>query len=175
MKTLILYFTTDGQTRKIAEKLAEVITHEVELISLKDPYVDFAEKIVNADQIVMGASIRYGHFNSLVYLFIEQHHTILNQKRSAFYGVNLTARKENRKTPETNTYVRKFLTKIKWKPTHIEVIAGALLYPRYRFFDRIMIQLIMRLTKGETDSTQEYEYTDWLQIERFGKLLSKTL
>lgn len=72
MKTLILYFTTDGQTKKIAERLADVITHEVELISLKDQAVDFAEKIANADQIVIGASIRYGHFNPLVYQFVEQ-------------------------------------------------------------------------------------------------------
>lgn len=175
MKTLILYFTTDGQTKKIAEKLAETITHEVELISLKEQAVDFAQKIANADQIVIGASIRYGHFNPLVYQFIEQHYATLNQKKTAFYGVNLTARKENRKTPETNTYVRKFLAKIKWQPTYVEVIAGALLYPRYTFFDRIMIQLIMKLTKGETDATQEYEYTDWQQVENFGKLLSKSL
>ncbi len=45
MKTLILYFTTDGQTKKIAERLADVITHEVELISLKEQAVDFAEKL----------------------------------------------------------------------------------------------------------------------------------
>lgn len=173
MKTLILYFTTDGQTKKIAEKLAQVITHEVELISLKEQAVDFAQKIVNADQIVIGASIRYGHFNPLVYQFIEQHYTTLNQKKTAFYGVNLTARKENRKTPQTNTYIRKFLTKIKWQPNHVEVIAGALFYPRYNLFDRTMIRLIMKLTKGDTDTKKEYEYTDWKQVERFGKQLSK--
>ena len=36
MKTLILYFTTDGQTKKIADKLAEQISHDVEVISLQD-------------------------------------------------------------------------------------------------------------------------------------------
>ncbi|HHW7570927.1 TPA: menaquinone-dependent protoporphyrinogen IX dehydrogenase [Mannheimia haemolytica] len=175
MKTLILYFTTDGQTKKIAERLADVITHEVELISLKEQAVDFAEKIANADQIVIGASIRYGHFNPLVYQFVEQHYLALNAKKTAFYGVNLTARKDNRNTPETNTYVRKFLAKVKWKPTHIEVIAGALLYPRYKIFDRVMIRFIMKITKGETDTSKEYEYTDWQQVENFGKLLANQL
>lgn len=175
MKTLILYFTTDGQTKKIAERLAENITHDVELISLKSQAVNFSEKIANADQVVIGASIRYGHFNPLVYQFIERHYVALNQKKTAFYGVNLTARKENRKTPETNTYVRKFLKKIKWKPTHVEVIAGALFYPRYSFFDRVMIQFIMKITKGETDASKEYEYTDWGQVDNFGKLLSNRL
>ncbi|MFA9488890.1 MULTISPECIES: menaquinone-dependent protoporphyrinogen IX dehydrogenase [unclassified Mannheimia] len=175
MKTLILYFTTDGQTKKIAERLAETITHEVELISLKDQAVNFAEKIANADQIVIGASIRYGHFSPLVYQFVEQHYVALNQKKTAFYGVNLTARKENRNTPETNTYVRKFLAKVKWQPNHAEVIAGALFYPRYKTFDRVMIRFIMKITKGETDTSKEYEYTNWQQVEEFGKKLSDQL
>lgn len=172
MKTLILYFTTDGQTQKIAERLADKMTHEVELISLKEQAVNFAEKIANADQIVIGASIRYGHFNPLVYQFIEQHYSVLNQKKTAFYSVNLTARKPNRNTAETNPYVRKFLAKIKWQPTCVEVFAGALLYPRYTWFDRVMIRFIMKITKGETDTRKEYEYTDWLQVERFGELLN---
>lgn len=173
MKTLILYFTTDGQTKRIADKLAQEISHEVELISLQAQEVDFSEKLANADQIVLGASIRYGHFNDLVYQFIEQHHQVLNQKPSAFFSVNLTARKANRKTPETNVYTRKFLAKIKWKPTQVEVIAGALLYPRYTLFDRLCIQLIMKLTKGETDASKEYEYTDWQQVSRFGQRLNE--
>ncbi|QNS15653.1 menaquinone-dependent protoporphyrinogen IX dehydrogenase [Mannheimia bovis] len=172
MKTLILYFTTDGQTKKIAERLADSITHDVELISLKDQAVDFGEKIANADQIVIGASIRYGHFNPLVYQFVEQHYVVLNQKKTAFYGVNLTARKANRNTPETNTYIRKFLAKIKWQPTQVEVFAGALFYPRYNLFDRVMIRFIMKITKGETDTSKEYEYTDWQKVESFGEKLN---
>ena len=155
MQTLILYFTTDGQTKKIADKLAEQISHEVEVISLQDQAVNFAEKLANADQIVIGASIRYGHFNPLMYKFVAEHQVVLNQKKSAFFSVNLTARKLNRRTAETNVYV----------------IAGALLYPRYKFFDRMMIQFIMKLTKGETDASKEYEFTDWAQVEQFGKLL----
>lgn len=173
MKTVIFYFTTDGQTKKIADKLSEQINHEVELISIKDQAVNFAEKMANANQIVVGASVRYGHFNPQVYQFIAQYAEQLNSKPSAFYGVNLTARKANRKTAETNTYVRKFLAKIQWKPTLVEVIAGALFYPRYSWFDRIMIQFIMRLTKGETDATKEYEYTDWQQVSQFAQKLSK--
>ncbi len=44
----------------------------------------FCRKIANADQIVIGASIRYGHFNPLVYQFVEQHYPALNAKKTAF-------------------------------------------------------------------------------------------
>ena len=61
----------------------------------------------------------------------------------------------------------KFLAATPWKPTVCTVFAGALLYPRYGWFDRMMIRLIMKMTKGETDTTKEVEYTDWQQVEAF--------
>ena len=39
----------------------------------------------------------------------------------------------------------------------VGVFAGALLYPRYKWIDRVMIQLIMKITNGETDTTKEIE------------------
>jgi menaquinone-dependent protoporphyrinogen IX oxidase len=41
------------------------------------------------------------------------------------------------------------------------VFAGALRYPRYRWYDRFMIRLIMKMTGGETDTSKEVVYTDW--------------
>ena len=49
------------------------------------------------------------------------------------------------------------------------MFAGALRYPRYRWFDRIMIQFIMRMTGGETDTSKEVEYTDWEKVTRFAQ------
>lgn len=173
MKTLILYLSRDGQTKKIAERLQGQIRHECEVISLCDQAVDFAEKIANTEQIVIGASIRYGHFDPLLEQFIAQHHAVLNAKKSAFFSVNLTARKANRNTPETNVYTRKLLARIAWKPQIVEVIAGALFYPRYRFFDRFIIRFIMKITGGETDTSKEVEYTDWEQVGRFAERLNE--
>ncbi|EGY33296.1 protoporphyrinogen oxidase [Aggregatibacter actinomycetemcomitans serotype e str. SC1083] len=164
MKTLILYSTHDGQTKKIADYIAEVITTNVEVKSINEE-VNFADY----ERIIIGASIRYGHFNKQLYKTLEKHTALLNQKTTAFFGVNLTARKTDKATPETNVYVRKFLQRITWQPTISAVFAGALLYPRYGFFDRMMIQLIMRITGGETDLTKEIEYTDWQKVRSFSE------
>jgi menaquinone-dependent protoporphyrinogen oxidase len=32
-----------------------------------------------------------------------------------------------------------------------------------------MIQLIMRMTGGETDTSKEVEYTDWQQVAKFAQ------
>lgn len=171
MRTVIFYLTHDGQTRKIAEHLAEQLQDETTVLCLRESAQFTTEKLAEFDLIVIGASIRYGHFDPLLERFIAKHSALLNQKRSAFFSVNLTARKANRNTPETNTYTRKLLSRIEWTPTLIEVFAGALRYPSYRWFDRVMIRFIMKITGGETDTSREYEYTDWEQVREFAKRL----
>jgi menaquinone-dependent protoporphyrinogen oxidase len=64
--------------------------------------------------------------------------------------------------------VVKFFKSIDWKPTLVEVFAGKLDYKKYSFFDRKMIQFIMWMTKGPTDSSVEIEYTDWNRVKEFG-------
>ncbi|PID51272.1 MAG: menaquinone-dependent protoporphyrinogen IX dehydrogenase [Pasteurellales bacterium] len=168
MKTLILYVTADGQTKRIAENIAENIQGEISIFSLQEHKIS-AQQLNNADQIIIGASIRYGHFKPIVAKFIAQHYEILNQKKSAFFSVNIVARKPGKNTAQTNAYTKKFLQKIKWKPTIAEVFAGRLMYPKYRWYDRLAIQFIMRLTGGETDTTKEFEYTNWKQVKAFAE------
>ena len=162
MKTLILYSSHDGQTQKIAEFIAARLTGEVQVQALSAH-----SDLTHFDRVLIGASIRYGHFNKQLDQFVQQNERALSQKTAAFFGVNLTARKAGKDSPETNAYVRKFLQRINWQPDLSGVFAGALLYPRYKFFDRIMIQLIMRLTGGETDPSKEIEYTDWQKVAQF--------
>lgn len=168
MKTLILYLTTDGQTKRIAENIAQYIQGKVDVLSLEENSIS-AQQLQEADQVIIGASIRYGHFKPILNTFIEKNYEILNTKKSAFFCVNLTARKENKNTAQTNIYTRKFLQKIKWKPTIAKVFAGRLMYPRYTWYDRLIIQFIMRITGGETDTTKEIEYTDWNNVKTFAE------
>lgn len=112
---------------------------------------------------MIGASIRYGRLNEKLYQFIQRHVTTLTNSKAAFFCVNLTARKEDqgKDTPEGSVYIQTFLKKSPWQPERIAVFAGALYYPRYRWFDKMMIRLIMTLTGGETDTSKEVEYTNW--------------
>ncbi|OOF41563.1 protoporphyrinogen oxidase [Rodentibacter rarus] len=167
MKTLILYSSHDGQTKKISEFLTALLEGEVIVDELREDY-----DIAPFEQVIIGASIRYGHFNKTLDRFIVRNLVYLEQKRSGFFGVNLTARKEGKDNPETNVYVRKFLQRTKWQPELAAVFAGALLYPRYKWFDRVMIQFIMKITGGETDTSKEVEYTDWEKVKVFAQQIN---
>ena len=167
MKTLILYLSHDGQTKKIAEFIQSFIDDEVVIEPLRED-VD----IRPFERVIIGAAIRYGHFNRLLYRFVEKNSSLLNDRKAIFFGVNLTARKPGKDNPETNPYIRKFLQRISWQPSKIAIFAGALCYPRYKWFDRVMIQLIMKITGGETDATKEIEYTNWEKVKAFAESLN---
>lgn len=54
------------------------------------------------------------------------------------------------------------------------MFAGALLYPRYNFFDRFMIRFIMSMTGGETDTSKEVEYTNWEKVSLFAQKIAES-
>ena len=162
----MIYSTVDGQTLKICNKLKEVLqqnNQQVDLISIDD----FKEDIANYDTLVIGASIRYGVHNPKIIEFIKTNKAQLDSIKTAFFSVNLVARKPEKSDPETNPYVVKFFKTINWKPTVVKVFAGKLDYKKYSFFDRKMIQLIMWMTKGPTNIDAEIEYTNWEKVNEF--------
>lgn len=54
------------------------------------------------------------------------------------------------------------------------VIAGKIDYPSYRFFDRLMIRLILSTSKGPMDLRAVVELIDWHQVEVFGRVIGDT-
>lgn len=166
VKTAILYSSIDGQTLKICNRLKEEFlqnNNNIELFSIDD----FNEEVTNYDRLIIGSSIRYGVHNERIIDFIKTHKKQLDSIRTAFFSVNLVARKPEKSTPKTNPYVIKFFKTIDWTPTLVEVFAGKLDYKKYSFFDRVMIQFIMWMTKGPTDTNTEIEYTNWDKVKEF--------
>ncbi|HEP1898605.1 TPA: menaquinone-dependent protoporphyrinogen IX dehydrogenase [Kluyvera cryocrescens] len=169
MKTLMLFSTRDGQTREIAAYLCSQLNElgaDTAMIDLNR--TDDIEWQLY-DRVIIGASIRYGHFHPALDRFVKKHAAVLQSMPSAFFSVNLVARKPEKRSPQTNSYTRKFLLRSPWQPDSCAVFAGALRYPRYGWFDRFMIRLIMKMTGGETDTRKEVVYTDWEQVAGFAR------
>ena len=172
-RIIIIYSTTDGHTREICSYLkqeVEAYDNQVTLLSINDVQSADLELF---DKIVIGASIRYGKHNIKVYEFIKKNLAILEKKPGAFFSVNVVARKPEKNQPETNPYLKKFLTQIAWKPQKLAVFAGKIDYQRYKFWDRFMSRLIMWMTKGPTDPKTNVDFTNWNQVKKFGQTVSK--
>tara|TARA_B100001057_G_scaffold295069_1_gene295171 strand:- start:131 stop:649 length:519 start_codon:yes stop_codon:yes gene_type:complete len=169
--SLIIYSSTDGHTKTICKRISNFLNNkdEIRIISL-----DEATKIDLSlfNKIIIGASIRYGKHSDKLYKFISFNKSILDQKQSIFFSVNVVARKSEKNTPETNPYIKKFLKISNWRPKKIGVFAGRVDYPNYGFFDKYVIKFIMFLTNGPTDTSQSYEFTDWSKVDEFAKELA---
>jgi len=170
---LLAYSTTDGHTPRICERLKQVIEAQGHVATVVPLAQAEALDLPGFDTLVIGASIRYGKHQPQVAQFIARHQALLESKANAFFTVNIVARKPNKNQPDTNPYLIKFLRQITWKPKLLGVFAGKLNYPSYRFFDRLMIRFIMLITDGPTDPKTVIEFTDWQQVQAFGRQLAE--
>ncbi len=170
--TLLVYATTDGHTRKISQRLQEVMEAGGDAVTVLPIGEAQSIDLTGYEKIVIGASIRYGKHAREVTDFIARNLEQLRSRPSAFFSVNLVARKPEKDQPDTNPYVRRFLRKIPWKPVYVAVFAGRLDYPRYTPLDRWIIRMIMWITRGPTDPTAIVEFTDWAKVDAFGRRLA---
>jgi len=165
---LIIYSTTDGHTLTISKTIANYLKTNSN-ISITPLINCTKDDLINNDVIIIGASIRYGKHNPLVYKFVRANRDALEKKSTAFFTVNVVARKKEKNQPDTNPYMKKFLELSGWRPDKLAVFAGRIDYPSYRFLDRLIIRFIMLITKGPTDTSQTYEFTDWNKVANFAK------
>ncbi|MBU0483754.1 MAG: menaquinone-dependent protoporphyrinogen IX dehydrogenase [Proteobacteria bacterium] len=157
-KILIIYSSTDGHTKEICLRLKQITERKNNHVTLLSVHDVNAADLNSFDKIVIGASIRYGKYSKQIYEFIKENQQILDRKPNAFFSVNVVARKPEKNQPGTNPYLQKFLRQITWQPKILAVFAGKIEYQKYKFWNRIMIRLIIpqghkfRLTRTRLNS-----------------------
>jgi len=166
----IVYSTVDGHTLKICNAIARYLQTKGNTVGIF-PLGYFNQTITEFDIFVIGASIRHGKHRKEVEKFMDTHQKEMEQILTGIFSFNLVARKEEKNSVLTNPYFIKFIKSREWQPDVIDVFAGYLNYSMYSFVDRIMIQLIMKISKGPTQSDTVIEYTDWNKVRSFSKKL----
>ncbi|MCZ4338415.1 menaquinone-dependent protoporphyrinogen IX dehydrogenase [Shewanella colwelliana] len=158
---LIVYYSRGGHTAKITQAMADHIRQQgnrcdvMQIGQLGE--IDWGEY----DCVALGACVLYGSYDKSVFAFANQYQQQLSAKPNSFFSVNVVARNPEKRIPENNKYLQKFIELSAWKPNDVKVIAGKVDYPSWRWYDRWMIQLIMKITDGPTDPTSVIDYTDW--------------
>ena len=170
---LLAFSTVDGHTLKICQRIRGVLEaggHRVTLLEITD--AEFPD-CSTFDKIVLGASVRYGRHRKSVYDFIDHHLALLQSAPSAFFSVNVVARKVGKDTADGNPYIKAFRRLSGWSPRVIAVFAGKIDYPRYSRIDRMVIRFIMWMTRGPTDPRASVEFTNWVAVDAFAGEVSR--
>jgi len=166
-RVLIVYSTIDGHTIEICERIRHQLTEAGNDVAIGELTADSTIDPGLFDAVIIGASIRYGKHRPNVVTFIEDNVDTLRSRPSAFFSVNAVARKPEKREPHTNPYARKFLASITWKPELVGIFGGKIDYPKYGFVDKTMIRFIMWMTKGPTDPSGTFEFTNWDEVNAF--------
>ena len=166
---LVVYASHDGQTRKIAEWVATVIRGRGHLVELLDADGASQDRDLSRFQAVLiGSPIRAQGYLRPVVRFIQSHRTTLDALPTLFFSVGLAVvSKVHDGRAQTMQVVEKLIAETGWRPDRVELVAGALQYSRYNFLVRFVMRRIAKAEGGDTDTSRDYEYTDWSAVERF--------
>ena len=169
---LIVYGTTGGHTARIALRLAETISaknYEVDVFDSRHMPGDIS--LGSYAAALIGASLHARGFEQSVREFVQQHHAALKRMPSGFFSVSLAeAYAPGAHLPgreELQVHIGRFLEDTDWEPQTIASFAGALSYSRYGFFKRRVMRALARKAGQPTDTSRDYEYTDWEAVARF--------
>jgi menaquinone-dependent protoporphyrinogen oxidase len=166
---IVFYATRDGHSRSIAARIVERMTAN----GIRVPAFDLAvtsaapADLAAAPLVVLVAPVRYGRHLPEAGRFLAAYGQLSPPPPLALASVNLTARKPGKSAADTNPYLRRLIARSPTKPVLAIAIAGRLDYPRYRWWDRQIIRIIMWLTGGPTDPSTCVEYTSWLAVDEF--------
>ena len=173
---LIAYATTEGHTARIAERVAETLRrrgHAVEALRTTDRRTPLQPQ--RYDGVVVGASIHYGRHPRHLRSLVRAHLGVLQARPSAFFSVSLSAGGPGAKPDAARRYLEFFLRETGWFPELRATFAGALQFSKYGPFKRLLMVAFVGLAGGDTDTSRDYEYTDWDEVERFARAFAERL
>lgn len=164
----IFYATSEGQTARIAERLAVLFRERgfsstaIDVSSPQAAVFDWTP----VKAALVGASLHIGRHQTAASRFVRAHVQRLNAHPSAFFSVSLSAASKNPSEVETARRIaRDFCVAAGWTPDRILPIGGRLAYSKYGWLTRWMIRRIARKEGGPTDTSRDYEMTDWSVVE----------
>ena len=167
MNVLIVYATTEGQTRKIAEWTATRIRergHQAKLLDSAALESDL--DLETYDAFIIAASVHQECHQEEITNFVIAHREALGTKPSAFISVSLSVVLEGART-EAQKYVDSFLSASGWQPRWTLLLGGALRFTEYDYFQEQIVKFIVMKRSGAVSTGRDREFTDWHALAGF--------
>jgi menaquinone-dependent protoporphyrinogen oxidase len=166
MKILIVYATTEGQTRKIARHVFDRLAgagHAVELTAAeaaggRDP--------AGFDAVVVAGSVHAGRYQKELVDWVRAAAQGLAAVPTLFLSVSLTAAGRDAQEWEgLRGCVARFSAETGWTPARVEHVAGAFRFSEYDFFKSWAMRWIAAQRDETVRGGEDREYTDWAALD----------
>jgi len=181
MKAAILFATREGQTRRIAERIAGDLRQSGAAADVID--LGTAPRVILSDYalVCVAASVHVGKHERTAVAFVKRHRAELERLSAVFVSVSLSeagvedlarSQDERRKSSaDVQRLIDDFAKETGWRPARVFPVAGALAYKRYNLLLRFVMKRIARKAGGPTDTSRDHELTDWASVDRFAREL----
>jgi len=165
----VFYATTEGQTRRIAERLVAIFREKgftsraFDVASSDADCVDWTR--VRA--ALVGASLHAVRHQRAAEAFVRDHVGDLNAHPSVFLSVSLSAASPTAaERDEAARIAANLPARAGWRPRQVASIGGRLAYTQYGLLTRLILKRIARRHGAPTETSRDYEFTDWGEVAR---------
>lgn len=178
MRAAIFYATREGHGKRVAEHIAKslrALRYDVDLCNVKDSPESIDLQPYEVAFVV--ASVHLGRHEREVVRFVRSHRLDLVRLGAPFLSLTLSeADAEDPAAPlekrmlaaaDAQRMIDVFVQETGWRPAYVLPVAGALAYSKYNFFIKLVMKAIARKAGGPTDTSRDYEFTDWGALDRF--------
>lgn len=176
MKVALVYGTTEGQTRKIAEFIADRLRDAGLEAALFDAAAAPPASLAAYDGVIVAGSVHVGHYQSALRHFVTEHAKELAARPAAFVSVSLAAASsdpEERKDIEA--CAARFAKETGWSPQETFHAIGAFRFTAYDFFKKWAMRFIAHQKGVAVNMKEDLELTDWEAVAAFARGFAKRL
>jgi menaquinone-dependent protoporphyrinogen oxidase len=118
--------------------------------------------------VIVAASVHTGTYQKAVRRWVRAHAAALAGRSNAFVSCCLGVLQHDPKVDaDLNAIVDRFATETGWRPSLVRMFPGALMYTKYGLVTRWWMKRIAAKAGGDTDTSRDYDYTDWKQVDAF--------
>ena len=168
MKVLVLYGTSEGQTRKIAKYVADQLREHGTDIAVRNILDDPQNiSLSGYDAAILAGRVHAGRYQRQLVKFVRGHRSELSAMLNAFLSVSMSAANlQPADLQRAQGYAAALATQTGWTPLFTEHVAGARLYTRHYAFARWLLGLV---DGNRFDTSRDHEWTDWNELRLFAE------
>lgn len=159
MKILLVYGSTEGQTRKIAKFCAARLGDKGHDVDIRDSRRRMVDLDLSAyDMVILAGSVHQKTHQESLANFTIAHRKTLKTIPTLLISVSLAIAFENGEA-EARGYAHAFADYVGYEPNEVLLVAGALKFDEYDYYMNQIVEHVVLENRGKIKGDREF--TDW--------------
>jgi menaquinone-dependent protoporphyrinogen oxidase len=172
-RVLIVYATSHGHTREVAQKIADRLRGHDLRVQMADVTSHDLPEVYDFDIVVLGSRIHFGNVDRRLRAYATRHRAGLVYRPSYLFSVG-TAAASPAGAQSSLAALGQWSKALSWTPRNTAAFAGALLYRSYTPLTRLFMRFMSRRTGQPTDTSRDFILTDWAAVAAFADDIART-